>query len=231
MEELRRQAGWAKTFGLPMEMVSADEAKRDVPADVHRWGPRRRLDPHRRLPRPRATHLRARRWSAPGWLPVFTGTRVTGIDVRAGGAGREHGTGRCGRPTSSSTPRGSMRGEIGRMAGVRVAGGADVSRVPRDPALPRARPTARPLPTLRDPDLLDLFSRGGRRLGHGRVRASQRVGLPSLRRRGAGARSRATSTAACSRRTGTGSPRWSKTAAPAGAGDGRDHRDQAHQRS
>ena len=27
MEELRRQAGWAKTFGLPLELISADEAK------------------------------------------------------------------------------------------------------------------------------------------------------------------------------------------------------------
>src|SRR6187549_361473 len=28
MEEIARQAGWAKTFGLPLELVSADEAKR-----------------------------------------------------------------------------------------------------------------------------------------------------------------------------------------------------------
>ena len=31
MEELRRQAGWAKTFGLPMELVSAEEAKEMFP--------------------------------------------------------------------------------------------------------------------------------------------------------------------------------------------------------
>src|SRR5919206_101005 len=31
MEELRRQAGWAKTFGLPLELVSADEAQRLFP--------------------------------------------------------------------------------------------------------------------------------------------------------------------------------------------------------
>jgi hypothetical protein len=31
MEELRRQAGWAKTFGLPMELISADEAKEMFP--------------------------------------------------------------------------------------------------------------------------------------------------------------------------------------------------------
>src|SRR6187549_3342452 len=31
MEEIARQAGWAKTFGLPLELVSADEAKRLFP--------------------------------------------------------------------------------------------------------------------------------------------------------------------------------------------------------
>src|SRR5215210_5888533 len=31
MQELERQAGWAKTFGLPLELVSADEAQRLFP--------------------------------------------------------------------------------------------------------------------------------------------------------------------------------------------------------
>src|SRR6184192_3837895 len=31
MEELARQAGWAKTFGLPLELVSANEAQRLFP--------------------------------------------------------------------------------------------------------------------------------------------------------------------------------------------------------
>src|SRR4029077_17847944 len=31
MEELARQAGWAKTFGLPFELVSADDAQRLSP--------------------------------------------------------------------------------------------------------------------------------------------------------------------------------------------------------
>src|ERR671910_1456458 len=31
MEEISRQAGWAKTFGLPLELVSADEAQRLFP--------------------------------------------------------------------------------------------------------------------------------------------------------------------------------------------------------
>ena len=31
MEELRRQAGWAKTFGLPLELISAEEAQELFP--------------------------------------------------------------------------------------------------------------------------------------------------------------------------------------------------------
>lgn len=31
MEELRRQAGWAKAYGLPMELVSAEDARRLFP--------------------------------------------------------------------------------------------------------------------------------------------------------------------------------------------------------
>src|SRR3712207_3856673 len=31
MEELRRQAGWAKTFGLPLDLITADEAQRLFP--------------------------------------------------------------------------------------------------------------------------------------------------------------------------------------------------------
>src|SRR5438552_13507500 len=31
MEELDRQAGWAKTFGLPLDLISADEAQRLFP--------------------------------------------------------------------------------------------------------------------------------------------------------------------------------------------------------
>src|SRR5881392_2159367 len=31
MEELARQAGWAKTFGLPLELISAEEAQRYFP--------------------------------------------------------------------------------------------------------------------------------------------------------------------------------------------------------
>ena len=41
MEELRRQAGWAKTFGLPLGADLSRGGEGDVPADVHRGGARR----------------------------------------------------------------------------------------------------------------------------------------------------------------------------------------------
>ncbi len=34
MEEIARQAGWAKTFGLPLELISAGGGPGAVPADV-----------------------------------------------------------------------------------------------------------------------------------------------------------------------------------------------------
>ena len=60
MEELRRQAGWAKTFGLPLELVSADEGAGALPADVHRRRARRRVSADRRLHRPEPAHDGAR---------------------------------------------------------------------------------------------------------------------------------------------------------------------------
>src|SRR5213595_3010264 len=84
MEELARQAGWAKTFGLPLELVSAEEAQRlfppmstdDVlgaaylPTDGY-------VDPSQLT---FALAEGARR----GGAEVNTNTRVTGIRVRNG---------------------------------------------------------------------------------------------------------------------------------------------------
>ena len=61
MEELRRQAGWAKTFGLPLELVSAEEAQRLFPP-MSTDGRARRGVPAR----PTATSIRASsRWRSP----------------------------------------------------------------------------------------------------------------------------------------------------------------------
>src|SRR4051794_37617870 len=94
MEELRRQAAWARTFGLPLELVSAAEAatKFDLmstdgvlgaawlPTDGY-------LDPSQ------LTYALAERARA-GGARLFSHTRVTGIGVADGrvtGVQTEHG--------------------------------------------------------------------------------------------------------------------------------------------
>ena len=159
MEELRRQAGWAKTFGLPLELISADEAKELFPLMSTEgvlgaaWLPTDGyIDPAQLT---YALADGARR----GGCRVFTSTRVTGLAV-------EHG--RVRRVATERGPidaevvvnaGGMYASEIGRMAGVRV------------PVIPmshqyvvtqpfRERGEGR-LPTLRDPDLLVYYREDG----------------------------------------------------------------------
>ena len=153
MEELARQAGWAKTFGLPLELISAEEAQRlfppmstdgvlgaaYLPTDGY-------IDPSQLT---FALAEGARR----GGAEIATHTRVTAIGVERG------------RVTGVETDKGSVEaevvvnaggmfaGEIGRLAGVNV------------PVIPMAheylitKPTGVPLdvPTMRDPSLLVYF--------------------------------------------------------------------------
>jgi glycine cleavage system aminomethyltransferase T/glycine/D-amino acid oxidase-like deaminating enzyme len=159
MEELRRQAGWAKTFGLPLDLISADEAKELFPLMSTEgvlgaaWLPTDGyLDPAQLT---YALADGARR----GGCTILTSTRVTGIEV-ADGRVRGVQTDRGNVDADVVVNAGGMYGaEIGRMAGVRV------------PIIPmsheylvtqpfRDRGDER-LPTLRDPDLLVYFREEG----------------------------------------------------------------------
>ncbi|HLM51588.1 MAG TPA: FAD-dependent oxidoreductase [Solirubrobacteraceae bacterium] len=158
-QELRRQAGWAKTFGLPLEEVSPDEARElfplmsldgvrsavFLPSDGY-------LDPSQ------LTYALAE-GAREGGQKVFTNVRVTAVDVRDE------------RVRGVRTDRGDIEAEvvvnaggmyaaqIGRLAGVRV------------PVVPMAHEylvtqpfrerDGRPLPTMRDPDLLVYFREEG----------------------------------------------------------------------
>jgi glycine cleavage system T protein len=153
MEELARQAGWAKTFGLPLELVSAQEAQRlfpplstdgvlgaaYLPTDGY-------IDPSQLT---QALAEGARRRGA----EINTQTRVTGVSVERGGV-----TGVVTDQGEIETEivvdaGGIFAGEIGRLAGVNV------------PVIPMAheylitRPSGVPLdvPTMRDPSLLVYF--------------------------------------------------------------------------
>jgi 4-methylaminobutanoate oxidase (formaldehyde-forming) len=179
MEELRRQAGWAKTFGLPMEMVSADEAKEKFPLMSTEgvlgaaWIPTDGyLDPAQLT---NALADGARR----GGCTVFTNTRVTRIEVKDGRV-RKVSTEKGDIEAEVVVIAGGMYGaELGRLAGVRI------------PVIPmshqylvtqpfRERDPANPLPTLRDPDLLIYYrEEGGGLVMGGYERQSEPAFLPN----------------------------------------------------
>jgi 4-methylaminobutanoate oxidase (formaldehyde-forming) len=168
LEELRRQAGWAKTFGLPLELISAEEAKELFPLMSTEgvlgaaWLPTDGyLDPSQLT---YALADGARR----GGCRIFTSTRVTGIDVRDG---RVRGVRTDGGEIEAEVvvdAGGMFAAEIGRMAGVRVPllpfSHQYLVTQPLD-AVAEARRGAggerRSLPTLRDPDLLIYYREDG----------------------------------------------------------------------
>ena len=153
MEEIARQAGWAKTFGLPLELVSADEAQAlfppmttegvlgaaFLPTDGY-------IDPSQLT---FALAEGARRRGA----EIVTGTRVTAVRVDGG------------RVVGVETDRGSIETEIvvnaGGMYAPELGALADVVV----PIVPMAheylvtKPAGLPLemPTMRDPSLLVYF--------------------------------------------------------------------------
>ena len=153
MEELARQAGWAQTFGLPLELISAEEAQRlfppmstdgvlgaaHLPTDGY-------IDPSQLT---FALAEGARRRGA----EINTNTRVTGIGVERG------------RVTGVETDKGSIATEIVVNAGgmfaaeIGALAGVIVPTVPMAHEYLITRPSGLPLdlPTMRDPSLLVYF--------------------------------------------------------------------------
>ncbi|HEY2478314.1 MAG TPA: FAD-dependent oxidoreductase [Solirubrobacterales bacterium] len=167
MEELRRQAGWAKTFGLPLELISAEEAQQLFPLMSTEgvlgaaWLPTDGyIDPSQLT---YALADGARR----GGCRIFTDTRVTGIEVSDGrvrGVRTERGEIAAEVVVDAG---GMFAAEIGRMAGVRVPllpmSHQYLVTQPLD-AVRDARGSGearRSLPTLRDPDLLVYYREDG----------------------------------------------------------------------
>ena len=170
-EETRRQAGWAKTFGLPLELISPDEALERFPLMVTdkvigaSWLPTDGyLDPSQLT---YAMADGARR----GGCTIATNTRVTGIDVTDGAVSRvrtERGDIECEVVVNAG---GMFAAEIGRLAGVRI------------PIIPMAHEYVVTQPfrerdgghiaTMRDPDHLVYFrEEGGGLVWGGYERAS-----------------------------------------------------------
>ncbi len=153
MEEIARQAGWAKTFGLPLELVSAQEAQElfpplttdgvlgaaYLPTDGY-------IDPSQLT---FALAEGARRRGA----EINQRTRVTGIRVRRG------------RVEAVETDQGEIETEIVVNAGgmfaqeIGALAGVNVPIVPMAHEYLITKPSGLPLdmPTMRDPSLLVYF--------------------------------------------------------------------------
>ncbi len=153
-EELQRQLGWARTFGLPLELVTTEEAQRRFPLmdqlgvlgavflPTDGW-----LDPSN-LALALAAGARAR------GVRILTEHRVIGIEVERGRV-RSVTTDRGSFSTDVVVNAGGMFApEIGRLAGVTV------------PIIPMAHQylltkpidgVTADLPTMRDPDNLVYF--------------------------------------------------------------------------
>jgi glycine cleavage system T protein len=153
MQELRRQAGWAKTFGLPLELVSAEEAQRLFPPMSTDGVLGAAYLPTDGYVDPSQLTFALAEGARRGGAEVYTNTRVTGIDIRDG---RARGVQTDKGPIEAEVvvnAGGMFAGEIGALAGVTV------------PIVPMAheylltRPNGVPLevPTMRDPSLLVYF--------------------------------------------------------------------------
>jgi 4-methylaminobutanoate oxidase (formaldehyde-forming) len=168
-EETRRQAGWASTFGLPLELISAEQAVEKFPLMVGdrvlgaSWLPTDGyLDPSRLT---YALVDGARR----GGCGVFTHTRVTGlavVDGRVRGVHTDRGSIACEIVVNAG---GMYAAQIGALAGVRVPivpmaheylVTQPLSRPEGSPPL-RSRERDGHLPTMRDPDNLIYFREEG----------------------------------------------------------------------
>jgi 4-methylaminobutanoate oxidase (formaldehyde-forming) len=159
-QEVMRQVAWAKTFGLPLELLSADEARELFPLMVTDGVRCASYLPTDGYLDPSMLTYALAEGAREGGAKIFTHTRVHGIDVEAGRVRRvrtEWGDIECEVVVNAG---GIFAAEIGRLAGVRV------------PIVPfaheylvtqpfRERAPGDHLPTLRDPDLLIYFREEG----------------------------------------------------------------------
>ena len=153
MEELARQAGWAKTFGLPLELVSAEEAQRLFPPRSTEGVLGAAFLPSDGYVDPSQLTFALAEGARRRGAEIRTSTRVTGIRLENGRvAGVETDRGEI--ETELVVNAGGMfAAELGALAGVTV------------PIVPMAheylvtRPLGLPLdlPTMRDPSLLVYF--------------------------------------------------------------------------
>ena len=153
MEEIARQAGWAKTFGLPLELISAAEAQERFPPMATDGVLGAAFLPTDGYVDPSQLTFALAEGARRRGAELNTGTRVTGIRVRRGrveAVETDHGV----IETEVVVNAGGMYArELGALAGV------NVPIVPMEHEYLVTRPAGLPLdmPTMRDPSLLVYF--------------------------------------------------------------------------
>jgi glycine cleavage system aminomethyltransferase T/glycine/D-amino acid oxidase-like deaminating enzyme len=155
LEEIRRQISWARTYDLPLHEISAAQAAELFPLlDIDGVLGAAYLDSDGYLDPSQLCYALANLARANG-TRIFLRTRVIGIDVDAGRVRRvrtDRGDIECEIVVNCA---GMFAAEIGRLAGVRIpVVPMSHQYLITQPFLPRGD---KPLPTLRDPDLLVYF--------------------------------------------------------------------------
>src|SRR5258708_1390998 len=153
MEELSRQAGWAKTFGLPLDLISANEAQRLFPPMSTEGVLGAAFLPTDGYIDPSQLTYALAECARHGGAEIYLHTRLTGTSLDRG------------RVTGVVTEKGGISGEIVVNAGGMFAGEIGALAGVRVPVVPMAheylvtKPSGLPLemPTMRDPSLLVYF--------------------------------------------------------------------------
>ncbi len=153
MQELARKAGWAKTFGLPLELVSAEEARDRFPPMSADGVLGAAYLPTDGFIDPSQLTLALAQGARRGGAEIETNTRVTAIDKARG---RVNGVQTDRGPNETEVvvnAAGMFAREIGAMVGVNVplVAMAHEYLITKPSGLPPD------LPTMRDPSLLVYF--------------------------------------------------------------------------
>jgi 4-methylaminobutanoate oxidase (formaldehyde-forming) len=153
MEELARQAGWAQTFGLPLELVSADEAQGLFPPMSTDGVLGAAFLPTDGYVDPSQLTFALAQGARRGGAEIYQHTRVTGVSLERGrvrAVVTDHGEIATDVVVNAG---GIFAREIGELAGV------NVPVVPMAHEYLVAKPAGLPLdmPTMRDPTLLVYF--------------------------------------------------------------------------
>jgi 4-methylaminobutanoate oxidase (formaldehyde-forming) len=153
MEELERQAAWAETFGLPLHLLSADEAQSMFPPMSTDGVLGAALLPSDGYVDPSQLTLALARGARQRGATILTNTRVTGIRIeenRVRAVETDQGPIECEFVVNAG---GIYAHEIGLLAGVHVP----LVALAHQYAITKPTGLPRDMPTLRDPARLVYF--------------------------------------------------------------------------